>query len=219
VIDAGWTVGVPAVAAWVAERADSDTLALVDAPLVVTNASGQRLCEKQVGQRYRRCKVSANSANVASPRLAGVRLRTDLERARFRYDDGLAGPRRSGRHVSECYPCATIVGAAELGYSVRAYKPGPRAVRPAICDQLIRRVAGLRSADPPLDPYSHPVTRRLVDEPTPQGGAAYKHREDLLDAAIAAWTASFWCRYGLERRQVLGDATERPAATIIAPAR
>jgi hypothetical protein len=35
-------------------------------PLIVTNADGQRLCEKHVGQRYWRWKVSANSTNIAS---------------------------------------------------------------------------------------------------------------------------------------------------------
>jgi hypothetical protein len=46
----------------------------VDASLVVRNAGGQRRCETQVGQRYGYAKVSANSTNLASPRLAGVRL-------------------------------------------------------------------------------------------------------------------------------------------------
>jgi hypothetical protein len=31
----------------------------VDAPLVVNNSRGQRLCETEIGQRYRRCKVVA----------------------------------------------------------------------------------------------------------------------------------------------------------------
>lgn len=54
------------------------------------------------------------------------------------------------------------------------------------------------------------------------GDAAYKHREDLIDALLCAWTAAFWVRHGLARCQVLGlpavtDGT--PAATIIVPAR
>jgi predicted RNase H-like nuclease len=46
----------------------------VDAPLVVANETGQRLCETQVGQRYGRWKVSANTTNIHSPRLAGVQF-------------------------------------------------------------------------------------------------------------------------------------------------
>jgi predicted RNase H-like nuclease len=228
--DAGWAVGVVATAAWVSERAERDTLVLVDAPLIVANPSGQRLCEKQVAQRYGRWRVSANSTNTASRRLGGVALLAALAGLGFRYDDGLDGPPVSGRAASECYPYTTIVGYEPFGYDERPrYKRKPRTLRIAefrpqrahACDDLIRRVAALSSADPPLDLSSHPVTRALLDEPSPLADRAYKHREDLLDAALCAWTASLWHRHGLEHCQVLGAApdVERPAATIIAPAR
>jgi predicted RNase H-like nuclease len=51
----------------------------------------------------------------------------------------------------------------------------------------------------------------------------YKQREDLLDAALCAWTAALWYRHGPARCQVLGSASkpdrEGRRATIIAPAR
>ena len=78
------------------------------------NATGQRRCERRVGQRYGRFKVSANSTNLASPRRAGVHLREALERTGWYYDDGITGPQTMGRVVSECYPYTTIVGAVEL---------------------------------------------------------------------------------------------------------
>ena len=81
-----------------------------------------------------------------------------------------------------------------------------RPLRAAICDDLIARVAALADADPPLRLDSHPVTERLISEPTPHAQAAYKHREDLLDAVLCAWTASLWVRHGLARCQVLGPA-------------
>jgi predicted RNase H-like nuclease len=52
--------------------------------------------------------------------------------------------------------------------------------------------------------------------------AAYKHREDLIDALLCAWTASLRARHGLDRCQVLGlpaKTTDEPIATIIAPVR
>ena len=81
VVDATWTVSVPDTLAWAARHADSDALMFVDAPLVVLNPAGQRLCEKHVGQRYGRWKVSANSTNLGSKSLAGVRLREAAESA------------------------------------------------------------------------------------------------------------------------------------------
>jgi predicted RNase H-like nuclease len=97
-----------------------------------------------------------------------------------------------------------------------------RPIRQAACDELIQRLTRLAGADPPLRLDSHPVTRQLAAEPSPLTDAAYKHREDLIDALLCAWTAALWSRHGTDRCQILGPppagATE-PIATIIAPAR
>lgn len=230
--DAGWTIGIPETVEWIVNHAQDDTLVFVDAPLVVTNERGQRLCEQQVGQRYGRWKVAANSTNLDTPRLAGMSLVRELQSRGWSYADGIDGPPAAGRFVSECYPYTAIVGAEELGYAIERprYKRSPkkmritefRGLRAAACDELIQRIAGLATADPPLHLQSHPITARLVAERSPLSDREYKHREDLLDAALCAWTAALWWRWGTERCQVLGIAdsgTTRPAATIIAPAR
>jgi predicted RNase H-like nuclease len=232
VTDAGWTVTLDETADWIDAHAEPDCVLFVDAPLLVENERGQRTCETQVGQRYGRWKVAANSSNLGLPHAAGVVLRTRLEERGWRYDDGHDGPSLRGRTMSECYPYTTIVGSPALGYDIArpTYKRKPRAVptvgwrpmRAAACDGLIAALAALDAHDPPLDLRSHPVTRALVDEPSPELDRAYKHREDLLDAAIAAWSAAVWVRHGFDACQVLGDPrtpSDRPAATIIAPAR
>ena len=134
--------------------------------------------------------------------------------------------------MSECYPYTTIVGACEFRYETERprYKRKPkgmsmdkfRPLRNAECDELIQRVAGLKDADPPMHVCTHAMTRRLVKENSPDRQGDYKHREDLLDAAICAWTAALWSRWGEKRCQVLGlnDMHSNGArATIIAPAR
>jgi predicted RNase H-like nuclease len=237
ILDAGWTRGVPDTLAWAqAAGGEQPAVMFVDASLVVRNPAGQRLCETQVGQRYGAWKVSAHSTNLRSPRLAGVRLLSLAEQAGWWYADGSAGPPAGGRVISESYPFCTLVGAAELGYDRERprYKRQPRRLpvanwrpqRAANCDELIRRLGQLATADPPLRLDSHPVTQQLVTEPSPLGDAAYKHREDLIDALLCAWTAALWVRHGLRRCQVLGlpdDAAAgtaaAPAATIIVPAR
>jgi predicted RNase H-like nuclease len=133
---------------------------------------------------------------------------------------------------TETYPYATLVGAAELGYDTERprYKRKPRRLRAAqwrteraaTCDTLIERLRRLADADPPLLLHSHPVTRELAEQPSPVIDSAYKHREDLIDALLCAWTASLWTRHGFDRCQVLGlpaNATGDPAATMIVPAR
>lgn len=239
IVDAGWTNGLDATADWVQRLATPDTLLFVDAPLVVTNPSGQRLAETEVSQRYMRWQVGANSTHQGSARLAGVKLRERLEAIGWRYDDGWKGPPASGYAVSECYPFTTVVGAPELGYEDERprykHKRAPvirrRRMRMAefwpictrACDELIQRVAALAGGDPSLDLCSHENTRGLVDSPSPARPREYKPREDLLDAVLCAWTAAMWHRYGFDRCQVLGHSA-RPdckgrVPTIIAPAR
>jgi predicted RNase H-like nuclease len=97
-----------------------------------------------------------------------------------------------------------------------------RRIRAQECDSLIGRVSELPDADPPLDLESHSVTGKLLHEPSPLDDGPYKHREDLLDAVLCAWTASLWHRHGLGACQVLGGdepGVVRAAATIVAPAR
>ncbi len=53
----------PGTLAWVEANAGANALLFVDAPLVVENETGQRLCEKQTGQRYGRWKVSARAGS------------------------------------------------------------------------------------------------------------------------------------------------------------
>jgi predicted RNase H-like nuclease len=234
IVDAGWTCGIAETIDWVEANALDETLVFVDAPLVVDNQSGQRLCETQTGQRYGRWNVSANTTNLNSRFLGGVALRRGLEARGWRYDDGRGGPPSNGRVVSECYPYTTLVGVAELGYEIERprYKRPPKGMASAVwkplravaCDELIARLARLIETDPPLDLRSHRETRRLVEEASPLERVAYKRREDLLDAVISAWTASFWHRHGQSRCQVLGvpdwSVAERASlATIIAPAR
>ena len=232
VLAAGWSRGLGETLDWITAITGSerDVLLAVDAPLIVANPSGQRACERQVGQRYGRWQVSANTTNTASPRQAGVALLRELDRLGFGYSEGWSGPPRSGRHVFECYPYTTLVGAAELGYDVERprYKRKPkglaaaewRLVRARECDVLLRRLARLEFADPPVLLASHPGTAELLEQSSPIGDVPYKHREDLIDALICAWTASLWHRHGLDRCQVLGEAPGvGPAATIVAPAR
>jgi predicted RNase H-like nuclease len=236
IIDAGWACGIEETVACVSRLATAHTLLMVDAPLIVSNAAGQRLCEKQVGQRYMHpWKVGANSTNQASQDLGGVALLRALEALRWTYHDGRDGPpSRSGRYVAEVFPYTTLVGAPELGYdverpiyknrrpaSLRSLGIGEfRKLRASNCDELIRRLVTLRDADPPLHLGSHPVTKTLMNTPSPLDDDGYKHGEDLIDAVLCAWTGLLWLAHGLHRCQVLGaDDPLTPVATIIAPAR
>ena len=231
VLHAGWARGIDAVAEWIVEVASPAAVIAIDAPLVVHNASGMRLCERQVGMGYGSWHVAANASNTALGWQGGVALRTKLEALGFVYSDGIHPPSPLSRTMFECYPYTTIVGMAELGYEEKRprYKRFDRSLPSALrrqaradaCDELIRRMGTLATATPPLHIASHEVSRSLL-EPSPLVDAAYKHREDMLDAVLCAWTASIWHRH-VERVQVLGVEDAPDAAgrrgTIVAPAR
>lgn len=233
ILDAGWTRGLEETIGWINTAAGSGSaLLFVDAPLIVTNPTGQRPCEQQVGQRYGRWQVSANSTNTRSPHLAGVTLHRELQATGWTYSDGTDWPPAAAHTMYECYPYTTLVGAPELGYDKARprYKRKPKSIpaalwrpqRAAACDELIRRLSSLDSVDPPLLLDSHPVTLALSHEPSPVNDGYYKHREDLVDALICAWTAALWHRHGQARCQLLGSPSSpvpSPTATIIAPAR
>src|SRR5262249_52923541 len=89
ILHAGWTKGLEHTIGWIeAAAAERDALVFIDAPLVVDNPHGQRHCETEVGRRYGRWCVSANSVNLASPHQAGVRLRERLAERGWTYHDG-----------------------------------------------------------------------------------------------------------------------------------
>ncbi|MDO8336982.1 MAG: DUF429 domain-containing protein [Microcella sp.] len=234
ILDAGWARGVDAVHDSIAAREQPGDVIAIDAPLIVPNPTGMRAAERDVSSRYGRWKVAANASNAGSAARAGELLLAALEPRRIRYTDGTWPPPAGTTVAFECYPYTTLVGAAQLGYDIERprYKrliPGidradARRLRATACDDLIARLSRLATGSPPLDLRSHPATRTLVDEPSPLVDRAYKHREDLLDAVICAWTAALWHANGPERTQVLGaetgevDARGR-RATIVAPAR
>jgi predicted RNase H-like nuclease len=232
VLDAGWARGVDEVTAWVLRWATPGSHIAIDAPVLVPNATGMRPSERLVGRAYGRWHVSANASSASLPWLGGRTLGERLAAAGALYDDGVVPLPADAVSYFECYPYTTLVGAAELGYDERRPrykrpdtslpKEERRSSRAAACDDLVARLAALDSAAPPLRLLSHPVSRLLVDEPSPLIDRPYKHREDLLDALVCAWTASMRAQRP-ERMQVLGAAAEPDPlgrrATLIAPAR
>jgi predicted RNase H-like nuclease len=234
VLDAGWARGIDQVVEWLVDHSRPGDVIAIDAPLVVANATGMRECEREVAQRYGQWQVYANPSNLGRPWFGGVTLRQRLEDLGFVYSDGRTPPDAHTMQFFECYPYTTLVGAPEFGYEIerpryKRFNPAlpslaaRRDFRAAECDELLRRMSRLTGASPALNLRSHPVTATLVDAISPLIDAAYKHREDLLDAALCAWTAALWAQFGLGRCQVLGelDAPDSAGRTpvIIAPAR
>ncbi|AWG01891.1 DUF429 domain-containing protein [Clavibacter michiganensis] len=227
--------GIDEVVAWVDRWQGPGAVAAVDGPLVVANATGSRLAEKEVASRYGRLGISAYPSNRGLPAQGAVALRRRLEEAGWEYDDGSDADRGpDARTMLECYPYTTLVGAPELGFA--AMKPRYKRLAPLLATadrrphraaefrMVLAAVAGLARADPPLDVTTHPRAAALVADGPAMVERQHKHLEDLLDGLLCAWTAAYWARHGRARSQVLGATDpvvdERGRrGTIIAPAR
>ena len=129
ILDAGWTRGVEQTIGWADTAAgDGDAVMFVDAPLVVANETGQRPCETQVGQRYWRWKVSANTTNIHSPRLAGVRFLRQARLSGWQYSDAAAG--RRPQAVSSRKPTRTPPWSVSQNSAMTPNDPATSASHP-----------------------------------------------------------------------------------------
>ena len=95
-------------------------LVALDAPLVVTNPTGNRPCEAELNRDFRRFEAGAHPANTGKPEFAGRPRGARLAEAL-----GVAlAPSRSRRRAIEVYPHAATVALFRLGRTLK-YKNKP----------------------------------------------------------------------------------------------
>lgn len=188
----------------------------IDAPLVVQNPTGMRLCDRRVTQIYGRFHAGTYPANlqilkgrVRAMELARLLGATVLYRAN---DLRAVGQDERGWAI-EVYPHAGMVDLFGLDRTVK-YKRGPVRFRQA---GLATLAALFRERLPHLDPPL-PITAALesflaVDPCTLRGGALKAH-EDRLDALFCAYLAAHVARWGERRNCAMGEAS---SGTIVVP--
>ncbi len=169
-------------------------LVAVDAPLVVTNATGNRPGEAALNRDFARFDAGAHPSNTGKPEFAdrprGARL---AERLGLDIDPGS----RARRRAVEVYPHAATVALFRLGRTLKyKNKPGrPLTQLRSELLELIRLLEGLASADPALHVADDPAWRSLVAQVE---GAERKSElrvvEDQVDAVVCAYVALFAVR-------------------------
>jgi predicted RNase H-like nuclease len=189
--------------------------AAIDAPLVVTNESGQRPCERQISSAFGRYEASAHSSNLGrkhfvAPR--GARLADD-----FGWDmDPVVRPSSGRPTCIEVYPHPAMVSLFGLDQTIK-YKGGRgRTViyRQSAFDLLMGHMA------------THLTTLRLSDNPrwlALRGIATHATRpieleriEDEIDAIFCAHLAWLWVT-APEQLTVFGDIENGYIVTPPAP--
>jgi predicted RNase H-like nuclease len=169
----------------------SDCLVAFDAPLVVTNSTGQRPAETALNRDFRRFEAGAHPANTGKPEFADVPRAARLARALDLDMDPLScAPRRA----IEVYPHPATVVLFRLARTLK-YKAKPGRSLGRLKSELLLLMDGveeLARADVPLHVASHgawvELRRQVV---AAQRKSDLRRAEDPVDAVVCAYVALY----------------------------
>jgi predicted RNase H-like nuclease len=171
-----------------------DCLVGFDAPLVVTNPTGQRPAEAAFNRDFRRFQAGAHPVNTGKPEFAD-----DPRAARLAGALNLAMDLRSpsGRRAIEVYPHPATVVLFRLERTLK-YKAKPGRDLDRLKSELLLLMDGvetLADADVPLHVAGHrdwaELRRQAV---TAERKSALRRVEDPVDAVVCAYVALYAAR-------------------------
>ncbi|TWD73076.1 putative RNase H-like nuclease [Kribbella amoyensis] len=199
------------ILAWLRPWTEGPCFVAFDAPLIVVNPTGHRLCERLVSRYFGRYGASCHAANTANPSFSegsrALRLATAL---------GLSTDPGSPRHAAEVYPHPALVTLFELP-RVLQYKAKPGRDFAQLRGEMLRLVTYLESlaaADPPLVLKSSPQWERIRDGlESAARKADLKRLEDAIDGVVCAYIAAYATARPTDVR-TLGDPAD---GTILVP--
>src|SRR3954454_531642 len=128
---------------------DGSCLVAIDAPLVVTNATGNRPAEAALNRDFARFDAGAHPANTGKPEFAagprGARVAAAL-------DLDLDPASRSRRRAIEVYPHPATVALFRLGRTLKYKNKSGRTLTELRSEllRLMQLIGGLAEADVPL---------------------------------------------------------------------
>ena len=191
---------------------EGECLVAIDAPLIVSNATGNRPAEAALNKDFARYDAGAHPSNTGKPE-----FREQPRGARIAARLGLDMNPRSGRgrRAIEVYPHPATVALFRLGRTLK-YKNKPGRDLEQLRSELIVLVGlleGLATADPPLLVNGHPADRfgtlpawqalRSAVE-TASRKSELRVVEDQVDAVVCAYVALFATRES-DRTTTYGD--------------
>lgn len=186
-VDAAW--GDAEIVDVIAPYVDGDCLVAIDAPLIVQNATGQRLAESELNAVYGKFQAGAHSANTSMPHFAngsrGAHVAATL---------GLDIDPRSlaTRRAIEVYPHPATIALFELGTTLKYKKKWPMDKRQNEFQRLISFIEELAEHLPALHVSQHDVwvsMRQQIETATKP--VQLNNCEDPVDGVLCAYIASF----------------------------
>jgi predicted RNase H-like nuclease len=183
-------------------NATAESVVAVDAPLIITNRSGQRPCETLVGQRYGRRDASCHTSNLTLyPAATSVALAKSIESEGYVHANPPTPP--PSRVMAEVYPHAGMVALFDLPKIIK-YKKGSVAEKRTGLDVLRAHLAKLDHTEPRLN-RTAALTSLMGENVGRLGGQDLKSYEDSLDALFCGYLAYYFWYWGWARTEVFGD--------------
>jgi predicted RNase H-like nuclease/ppGpp synthetase/RelA/SpoT-type nucleotidyltranferase len=193
-----------------------DCLVAFDAPLVVTNPTGQRPSEAALNRDFAKFEAGAHPTNTGKPEFAGTpraaRLAAELD---LDIHPNSAAPRRA----IEVYPHPATVALFRLGRTLK-YKAKPGRSVAQLRSELLRLldlIETLAQATPPLrvaDNDGWIALRQSVE--AAERKSELRRAEDPVDAVVCAYVALFATRRPRDVT-VYGDAETGATITPTLP--
>lgn len=201
----------------IAPFVDGDCVVGFDAPLIVTNATGNRPCEAALNRDFRAFQSGAHPSNTGKAEFAdgtrGGRLAAALD---LDLDPRSPRPRRA----LEVFPHAAAVALFRLGRTLK-YKAKPGRDVGQLRSELLRLMSlieGLANADVALRVTSNDEWQRL--RATAEGAtrkSELRRVEDPVDAVLCAYVALYSVRRP-DDVTIYGDADTGCIVTPTLPA-
>ncbi len=205
------------IRAAVAPYVESDCLVAFDAPLVVTNPTGQRPSETALNRDFAKFEAGAHPTNTGKPEFAGGTPRAARIAAALGLD--IDPDSSSTRRAIEVYPHPATVALFRLGRTLK-YKAKPGRTVAQLRSELLRlmdHVETLAQATPALRVADHDgwgELRRSVE--TAEKKSELRRAEDPVDAVVCAYVALFATRRP-DDVTVYGDAETGATITPTLP--
>jgi predicted RNase H-like nuclease/ppGpp synthetase/RelA/SpoT-type nucleotidyltranferase len=174
---------------------DGECLVAIDAPLVVTNSTGNRPGEAALNRDFARFDAGAHPSNTGRPEFSGTPRGARLASA-LQLDMDPAS--RSPRRAIEVYPHPATVALFRLGRTLK-YKNKPGRPLTQLRSELLRLMkllTGLRDAPTPLHLDGSGEWQALVASVTSaERKSELRPAEDQVDAVVCAYVALYAQRH------------------------
>ncbi|WP_109505970.1 DUF429 domain-containing protein [Nocardioides speluncae] len=192
-------------------------LVAIDAPLIVTNPSGNRPAERALNRDFAKYDAGAHPSNTAKPEFSGTPRGAVLAAA---LDLDIDPASTVKRRAIEVYPHPATVSLFRLGRTLK-YKQKPGRPLPQLKAELLRLMRlleGLTDASPAIHLGESEAWRELAEQVEDAARKADLRRaEDQVDAVVCAYVAMYAARRP-ELTTTYGDLAEGYIVTPTLPA-